>query len=113
MQPANPTKPIIDAIKRMESKYEIRFNQLSEADFMDGNYPEKYGENPICFEIEIGLEDGVTISSSTTIGYCYFEHNVDSWLVAFEAIEHDFHQLLEEMDAKPILRGWKLKQLLQ
>jgi hypothetical protein len=113
MQPANPTKPIFDAIQRIESKYEIRFNQCWEADFMDGNYPEKYGENPICFEIEIGLEDGVTIASSTTIGYCYFEHNADSWLVTFDAIEKEFHQLLEEMDAKSILRGWKLKQLLQ
>lgn len=77
----------------------------------------KYGEDPICFDIEIssilGLEDGITIASSTTLGYCYFEHNVDSWLVAFDAIEQEFHQLLEEMDAKPILRNWKLKQLMQ
>jgi hypothetical protein len=112
MQPANPTKPIIDAIKRMESKYEIRFNQLSEADFIDGLFPAKYGEDSICFDIEIELEDGVTISSSTTIGYCYFEHNVDSWLVAFDSIEQEFHQLLEEVENCHILRNWKLRQLI-
>jgi hypothetical protein len=112
MQPVNSNKPIIDAIKRMESKYEIRFNQLSEADFIEGKFPKVYGENPICFDIEIGLEDGVTIASSSTIGYCFFEHNVDSWLVAFDAIEQEFHQLLEEVENSYILRNWKLRQLI-
>ncbi len=112
MQQVNPTKPIIDAIQRMESTYKITFNQCSEADFVEGTFPIKYGENPICFDIEIGLEDGVTIASSTTIGYGNFEHNVDSWLVAFEAIEHKFHQLLAEVENGYILRNWKLKQLI-
>jgi hypothetical protein len=112
MQPVNSNKPIIDAIKIMESKYEIRFNQCWEADFVEGKFPMKYGEDPICFDIEIGLEDGVTIASSTTIGFCYFEHNVDSWLVAFDAIEHEFHQLLEEVENSYILRNWKLRQLI-
>ena len=104
MQPINPTKPIIDAIQRLESKYKIRFNQCSEADFIDGQFPTKYGENPICYDIELGLEDGITIASSTTIGYCYFERNVDSWLVAYDDIEKEFHQLLEEVENSYILR---------
>ncbi len=112
MQPVNPTKTIIDAIKGIESIYEITFLQFWEADFVDGQFPNKYGENPICYDIELGMEDGVTIASSTTIGYCYFERNVDSWLVAFDAIEHEFHQLLEEVENSCILRNWKLRQLI-
>ncbi len=117
MQVVNATKPIIDAIERLESKFSIKFKQLWEADFADGIYPRNYGTDPICFRIEIvSIESvvvGITIASSTTNGCCYFEHDGNEWLVEFSDIEKEFQQLMEQRGNSHILRGWKLKDLLK
>jgi hypothetical protein len=114
MQTVYPTQPIIEAISDLESTYKIKFKQCWRADFVEGKFPMKYGNDPVCFEIDSiqEMNDNITINSSSTLGYCYFDYNGDEWLVAIGDIEKEFHQLLEEMDAKSILRGWKLKQLI-
>jgi hypothetical protein len=116
MQPISPTQQIIDAIEKIEYNYDIIFHQNCEADYIAGKFPMEYGEEPISFWVEIcseeEMEDCVTISSSTTIGFCYFENNVDLWLVPFELIEEEFHSLLIESKNNHLLRNWKLKKLI-